>query len=65
MKPVKTFLSIPSLPKKLEDLRYIAYNLHWAWDQTALSLFRRLDADLWEQCGHNPVLMLGTIDQSK
>jgi glycogen phosphorylase len=65
MKPSHTFLSIPSLPSKLENLRPLAYNLHWAWSQSTLSLFRRLDSDLWEICGHNPVLMLGTIDQSK
>ena len=65
MKPIKTFLSIPALPQKLEDLRFIAYNLHWAWNQPALALFRRLDIDLWEKTGHNPVLMLGTIEQSK
>ena len=65
MKPSHTFLSIPALPPKLEKLRILAYNLRWAWNQSTISLFRRLDSDLWETCGHNPVLMLGTIDQTK
>lgn len=30
-----------------------------------MELFRRLDSDLWEATGHNPVLLLGTIEQSK
>jgi starch phosphorylase len=46
-------------------LREIAYNLRWAWDHDAIGLFRRLDPELWESTGHNPVLMLGTIDQAQ
>jgi starch phosphorylase len=42
----------------------IAHNLRWSWDHAAIELFRRLDRDLWETSGHNPVLMLGTVDQS-
>jgi len=30
-----------------------------------VELFRRLDRDLWETTGHNPVLLLGTIEQAK
>lgn len=65
MKPRRTFISIPSLPPALEPIRKIAYNLHWAWDHDAIELFRRLDSELWEQSGHNPVLMLGKIDQQQ
>jgi len=49
----------------IEGLRVIAYNLRWAWDHEAIELFRRLDGDLWETSGHNPVLMLGAIEQNK
>lgn len=65
MKPIRTFAVIPSLPGPLERLRDLAYNLRWAWDHATIELFRRLDSDLWEMSGHNPVLMLGTIDQAK
>ncbi|MBD3325018.1 alpha-glucan family phosphorylase, partial [candidate division KSB3 bacterium] len=65
MKPIHTFVAIPSLPPQLERLRDLAYNLHWAWDHNTILLFRQLDSDLWEATGHNPVLMLGTIDQTK
>jgi starch phosphorylase len=47
----------------MEGLRMIAYNLRWCWSHASVELFRRLDQDLWESSGHNPVLMLGTIDQ--
>jgi starch phosphorylase len=65
MKPIRTFSVIPSLPPSIEGLRLIAYNLRWAWSHEAIELFRRLDSDLWESSGHNPVAMLGTIDQTK
>ena len=63
MKPVQVFTVVPSLPPALERLRPLAYNLRWAWDHGTIELFRRLDSDLWESTGHNPVRMLGTIAQ--
>jgi glycogen phosphorylase len=64
MKPVHVLHVVPSLPPALEQLRPLARNLRWAWDHATIELFRRLDSDLWESTGHNPMLMLGTIDQS-
>lgn len=58
-----TYHVIPSLPKNLEPLREIAYNLYWTWNHDAKELFRRLDTDLWIKTNHNPVMMLGTISQ--
>ncbi len=65
MKPIRTFLAVPSLPAPLESLRELARNLHWAWNHETIELFRRLDSVLWETTGHNPLLMLGMIDQGK
>jgi starch phosphorylase len=65
MKPVQVFTVVPSLPPSLERLRALAYNLRWAWDHGTIELFRRLDSDLWESTGHNPVRMLGTISQAQ
>jgi starch phosphorylase len=65
MKPVRTFTIVPSLPEPLERLRELAYNLRWVWHHETIELFRRLDSDLWETSHHNPVLMLGTIDQGQ
>jgi starch phosphorylase len=53
------------LPQKIKGVLPIAYNLRWCWSHESVELFRRLDPDLWEAAGHNPVLMLGTIAQSK
>ncbi len=65
MKPIRTFSIIPSLPEPLEPLRELAYNLRWAWNHDTIELFRRLDSDLWETSDHNPMLMLGVIDQQR
>jgi glycogen phosphorylase len=65
MKPIQTFAVIPKLPAPIEGLRRLAHNLRWTWSHQTIDLFRRLDDDLWESCGHNPVAMLGRIDQSR
>ena len=65
MRPIRTFGVVPSLPEPLASLPQVAYNLHWAWNHDAIELFRRLDSDLWEATGHNPVRMLGSVQQSK
>jgi glycogen phosphorylase len=65
MKPVQTFSVVPSLPASIEALRQLAFNLQWCWNHDTIELFRRLDRNLWEKTGHNPVLLLGTIEQEK
>ena len=55
MEPLATFVVTPVLPERLARLRDLAYNLRWAWDHATIELFRRLDGDLWEATGHNPV----------
>jgi starch phosphorylase len=65
VRPVKTFHVRPALPERLQALEELAYNLRWSWDHETIGLFRRLDRDLWEEAGHNPVLMLGSISQDR
>ena len=65
MRPLRTFVIEPCLPKELSLLPDIAHNLWWAWHGDAQDLFRRLDRELWETCHHNPVAILGSIDQSR
>jgi len=65
IKPLQSFQVRPSLPQSLRALEQLAHNLRWSWDHETISLFRRLDRDLWERTGHNPVLMLGTVSQRR
>jgi starch phosphorylase len=65
IKAAYTFTIIPRLPSSIERLRELAYNLRWTWNHDTIALFRRLDSDLWEASGHNPVRMMGLIDQKR
>ena len=65
MKPVHVFNVVPRIPASLERLRELASNLRWSWNHDTIALFRRLDSDLWEASGHNPVRMLGMVDQKR
>ncbi len=65
IRPVATVKVIPNLPPKLARLQELALNLRWAWDQESISLFRRLDNDLWKATGRNPVWMLGLVSQER
>lgn len=65
MRPVQTFSVTPRLPKEIEPLLVLAYNLRWSWSHDTIELFRRLDRGLWETSGHNPVRLLGSIEQRK
>ena len=42
----------------------LAHNILWCWEPIVRSLFRRLDVQLWRDCGYNPVLMLGRVPQA-
>ena len=65
MRPLRTFTIEPSLPESLAGLTELAYNLRWAWRGEIREVFRRLDQRLWETTGHNPVAMLGRVDQGR
>ena len=62
-KMLHRFTVIPSLPPELAALQKIAYNLWWTWEPEAIELFRRLDTELWKATRHNPVEMLGILQQ--
>ncbi len=56
---------VPNLPKEIETLRRLAYNLCFSWKDEIQDLFQRIDPWLWEECGHNPVLLLGLVTQER
>jgi starch phosphorylase len=55
--------NIPSsnLPRRIEGLKELAYNLWWSWNIEARQLFKALDAPLWRATGHNAVKLLQQI----
>jgi len=60
---IHSFQVKPNLPSVLAPLRELAMNVWYSWNWDAVQLFIRLDPVLWEQCGQNPVLMLGMLSQ--
>jgi starch phosphorylase len=60
---VRTFTVLPHLAERLQALQKIAYNMWWCWNHEAVSLFRRIDDDLFEALESSPVKLLGAIDQ--
>jgi starch phosphorylase len=65
MRPLYTFTVRPLLPPELQPLRTLASNLMWCWDHELISLFSRIDPDLWVETLHNPVMMLGRVRQER
>ena len=65
MHTVRTFTVKPSLPEPLKDLYVVAGNLYWSWHYEITEIFRRMDYDLWKQCAHNPIRMLGMVSQAR
>jgi glycogen phosphorylase len=61
---IHSFDVVPSLPQPLKPLQALARNLWWSWHPEAIELFMRIDRDLWERSGHNPVVMLGNCPQT-
>lgn len=63
------FLTTPSqkfdLPKRIARLGELATNLWWTWHPEATRLFGRLDYDLWERLGHNPIRMLNEVGSAR
>ncbi len=47
-----------ALPTELSGLRTISRNLWWVWNIDARELFNEIDPYIWEQCEHNPIILL-------
>ncbi|MBW4641759.1 MAG: alpha-glucan family phosphorylase [Goleter apudmare HA4340-LM2] len=46
------------LPFPLKRLADLAYNYWWSWTSDRITLFKSIDPQEWERCGHNPVAIL-------
>jgi len=62
---VTPFNVMPRLPKPLEPLREIAFNIWFSWNWEAVQLFIRLSDEYWDKTYQNPTLMLGVIPQER
>ncbi len=51
------------LPLPLRPLERFAWNYWWSWTADGPNVFRDLDAELWDECEHNPRLLLAGISE--
>ena len=66
MEIFRTKLPAPfNLPKRLSRLGELVYNLWWTWHPEATRAIGRLDYDLWERLGHNPIRFFREIDRAR
>ena len=49
------------LPRRINRLGELAYNLWWTWNPHAQRLFYRIDYARWERLNHNPLLFLTSV----
>ena len=62
------FLEIPnhfSLPRRVNRLGELAYNLWWVWNPDAQRLFSQIDRPLWDSVNHNPVAFLRRVERAE
>jgi starch phosphorylase len=54
-----------SLPRRINRLGELAYNLWWTWNYDAQRLYLRIHKELWASVNHNPVRFLRQVERSR
>ncbi|WP_052664491.1 alpha-glucan family phosphorylase [Nitriliruptor alkaliphilus] len=49
----------------LSDLRRLAFDLRWSWDEATESLFEELDPLGWQRTGRDPAALLDGLDEGR
>jgi glycogen phosphorylase len=58
-----TTVSESRLPLPLRPLESLSWNYWWSWSWDGAHTFRDLDPDSWEECEHNPRLLLARVSE--
>ncbi|MGH9930038.1 MAG: alpha-glucan family phosphorylase [Pyrinomonadaceae bacterium] len=53
----------PILPTPLQALERLSWNYWWSWSLDGAGVYRDLDAELWDECEHNPRLLLSKVSE--
>jgi starch phosphorylase len=53
----------PALPSPLQALERLSWNYWWSWSSDGAGIYRDLDAELWDQCEHNPRMLLSSVSE--
>ena len=54
-----------NIPEKLAPLKELSRNLWWVWNNEARELFQMIDAEIFEECEHNPILLLEMVSYQR
>ncbi|MEA3438685.1 MAG: alpha-glucan family phosphorylase [Chloroflexota bacterium] len=54
-----------SLPKRINRLGELAYNLWWSWNPDVQRLYSLINKELWERLEHNPILFLRHVERAE
>ncbi len=58
-----TLVEKPTLPTPLQALERLSLNYWWSWSADGAGVYRDLDAELWDECEHNPRLLLARVSE--
>ncbi|MDQ6522471.1 alpha-glucan family phosphorylase [Nocardioides sp. LHD-245] len=65
MRAIRRFTVRPVLPDALASLGELAANLRWSWHPPTQALFEAVDAQLWQEVGHDPLRLLGEVSAER
>ena len=54
-----------TLPAELKCLDELAHNMWWAWNYEARDMWKSLDNALYDEVGHNPVMLLDRLSYER
>ena len=54
-----------SLPQRIHRMSELAYNMWWSWNPDSQRLYIRIDRELWESVGHNPIVFLRQVERAR
>jgi starch phosphorylase len=59
----KPLTETPSLPTPLQPLERLQWNYWWSWTPDGAGVFRDLDTEIWDECEHNPRVLLERVSE--
>jgi starch phosphorylase len=65
VKAIRRFTVAAVLPGPLAPLGELMLNLRWSWHPETTGLFAAIDPQLWEECGHDPIHLLGEVSPGR
>ncbi len=54
-----------NIPEKLSPLKELSRNLWWVWNSDARELFQSIDDEIFEECEHNPIVLLERVNYQR